>query len=536
MKLEKAEIFYSQPLANKYLLNYPQVAHLYDYNPYLDSSYRQRLVDVSDCSGFKRQQLCRALLLYNGHLGAGEKTVQNISRLAENAAVVLTGQQPGIFTGPLYTIYKALAACMLAKKLTLTLHHPVVPIFWVGSEDHDFLEINHVNVPSATGPVTLTLPYPVDGRPSVGTIPLLPEVKQLLQQLQHYCHGDKQQLLGQQMLAIIEKSTNLSDWFARLLSWLFNDFGLIMVDSMLPEIRRLEADFFYQAIANNVAVEQAFKAGYNKVAAMDIKPQVEHCPGRANLFIYHRQQRTALYRDKGGYRSRDGKIRYSPQELLSLADTSPERLSVNVILKPVATEMIFPLLAYVGGPGEIGYYGLCKPLYHLFGRKMPVIYPRPSVTLIEPRAMKYLNKYRLSPAQFTSNPQKCVANFLHNTQSININEPFAQFNADLTILHKKLFCQLNKLPADIAGLEQENLHSLIKKVNQLQAKVTQRHRKAHQTELRQLNWLQHQLTPSGGQERVYNIMPYLAKYGVELINKLGELPLLEGNEHNLVYL
>jgi bacillithiol biosynthesis cysteine-adding enzyme BshC len=536
LKLEKAEIYYSQPLTNKYLLQYQQVAHLYDYNPYLERSYQQRLTDVMDYSGFKRQELCQALTLYNQSIGAGEKALQNINRLASNAVVVMTGQQPGILAGPLYTIYKALAACLLANKLSRTLNHPVIPIFWVGSEDHDFQEINHINVPSSDGPVMLKLPYGVNGRLSVGAVPLLPQVQHLLQQMKDLCHGDHQEILWHQIQTITESSSNLSNWFAKIISWLFQDYGLVIVDAMLPEIRKQQAHFFRRVLRDNEIIDNAFHTAYNSVVAMGIKPQVEYTPNRANLFVYHQQQRVALYRNNGGFCSRDGKLNYSKQELLSLAENSPELFSLNVILKPVATELIFPLLTYVGGPGEISYYALCKYIYRFFERKMPIIYPRPSVTLIEPRASKYLNKYNILPKQFISNSANCIECYLQKTQSININESFVNFNDGLIALHNKLFSELSVLQPDIRELEKENLRSILKKVHQLRGKTEQRHRKDHQDELRQLKWLQHQLTPPGGQERTYNVVPYLVKYGAKLINDLGELPLLDGIKHNIVYL
>lgn len=483
-----------------------------------------------------RQQISSALKLYNKRIGASAQTLAHIDLLAEQSVVVMTGQQPGIFTGPLYTIYKALAACMLAKNLSDQWGTPVIPVFWVGSEDHDFAEINQLHLPTNGEPLALQLPYKPNGRVSVGTVPINSEALELLKELMANCPGGYQEDIHSILSAITTNASSIGHWFAAIMAWLFKDFGLVLVDALLPELRQLQRDFFRQVLDENKAISAAFFSGVQNLSPLGLSPQVELPPNRAHLFIYHGGQRIALYRDGSNFISGDGQYRWNKRELMELALDQPERFSPNVILKPVGVEILFPLLAYVAGPGEISYYGLTKHIYSYFGRKMPIIYPRPSITLVEPRAEKYLAKYHLSAEQFIKNPKASMDDYLTSTQKVDIANLFKGFQNELTQLHTELNNNLKVINSQMEHIGQENLRSILKKVKQLQSKAEQRHRKAHQTEIRQFNWLQHRLVPTGGQERVYNIVPFLSKYGPDLINGMGRLPLLTGVEQNLIYI
>ncbi|MTI79297.1 MAG: bacillithiol biosynthesis cysteine-adding enzyme BshC [Firmicutes bacterium] len=537
MRVQKADIYYKQSLANKYLLNFNEISHLYEYNPYTESSFRQRLNKLADYSVSQRQRLSSVLKEYNLSIGCSKITLAQLEKLNYDAVVVLTGQQPGIFTGPLYTIYKALAACLLARKLESKLKVPVVPVFWVGSEDHDFKEINHVFLPGSEGPRRIEIPFGPQNNTPVGDIPLTKEIGAILQQLINSCPGEFQAKLSSTMQNIISGCSTLSQWFAAMMSWLFQDYGLIMADAMLPGLRKIQQSFFCRVINENDKIEQAFYKGYIDVASLGITPQVKYEPGKTNLFINYHSQRLALFRDGGQYVTRDGKYSWKQQELLAIAENTPQNFSLNVVLKPVSVEMMFPLLAYVAGPGEINYYGLYKHIYRHFSREMPVICPRPTATLVEPREEKYLNKYNLDAEEYIKHADACCHQYLENKQKININDVFAGFKEKIRNDYSTLGEHLSKVDDGMEALTKESMHIIMKKINWLQGKTEQRHRQKHQTAIRQLNWLRNRLLPHDVmQERVYNILPFIAKYGQNLICDIGCQPILDDIKHNIIYL
>lgn len=538
LSLERTPLYYPQPLANQYLRDFSKVAGAYEYNPYENSSFHRRLVDVEKkYPVHMRQKLSAVLREYNLAIGADEKVLKNIELISHNALVVLTGQQPGIFTGPLYTIYKALGVCLLSQRLTEELKVPVVPVFWVGAEDHDYQEINHVYLPTAQGPAKVELSYQPQGRPSVGAISLPYETQDVLKNLLDHCPGDYYQVLVEKITGITEGSRSISHWFASLMSWLFEDFGLVMADGMHPGFRQMQSPFIQRVLENNEEIEREFLRGYDGIQKLGFSSQVEYIPRRANLFIYHERNRVALYRDGDNFANRDSSLRWSKGELISLAAKNPDIFSLNVVIKPVAQDMMFPLVAYLAGPGELGYYALFKHLYSFMGGKMPVIYPRPSITLVEPRALKYFDKFNINPREFIEDTKGCIDSYIHQTQRVDVAAILDQYREMLIASNQKLTAQLMPVDSNIDNLAKETLYGMLKKLQWFEGKVEQRHRKSQQDSLRQLEWLQHQLLPNNAwQERVYNIMPYLAKYGEKLPMKLAQLPLLDHTGHNLVYM
>ncbi|MBO8137200.1 MAG: bacillithiol biosynthesis cysteine-adding enzyme BshC [Desulfotomaculum sp.] len=495
MELVKEALYYQQPTANRYLLDFKSISHLYDYNPYINDSYSRRLKSISGYPSALRRELSSILKDYNKKIGAGYKTLENIKKISHNAVIVMTGQQPGFLTGPLYTVYKALAACLLAERLNKKLHIPVVPVFWIGSEDHDFREINHVTLPGRDEPVRLEIYCKNQGYQSVGNISLTPGMKLVLEQVIKNCPGEHQQVLADKLFDTFEDSNTLGQWFAVILAWLFRDLGLVLADALLPGLRRIQAPFFYRAVLENKEVEDAFCRGYYDVASLGLKPQVKYEPGHSHIFFYYNGQRTALFRNGDSFRSRDGKLRWHKNEMLLLAETEPQLFSPNVVLKPVAVEMMFPLLAYVGGPGEISYYGMLKNIYRHYNRQIPIVYPRPGITLVEPRALKYLNRYKIRAVDFLKDHNGCIHNYLQQTQEVSIDEIFDKFKKDIISAHSELCRQVKVIDNRIDKLADKHLLDILKKVSWLKNKLEQYNRQSHRTSLNQLHWLKHRLLP-----------------------------------------
>lgn len=475
---------------------------------------------------------------YNQRLGAPGATLEAIERLARSGSlVVIGGQQPGVLTGPLYTFWKAQAVIGLAETLS-GLGPAVVPVFWIGAEDHDLGEVAPVSVLTPDGRVETRTYDPGKDYPprtSVGHLPagtaaatLVDEVEDLLWPSEF--RSDVVGLLKDAARA----ADNLGDWFGRLLLQLFGQRGLVVANPLLPGLRRLQAPILERMVEDNQALAEAFQAGRQRVLDLGFTPQVDKDPDAANLYLYHGLERVPLFRDPAGGFSlgRDGRGRLSAGELLDTARTAPERLSTNVVFRPAAQDQVFPVLAYVGGPGETSYYGLYRDVYHRLRRPMPVIYPRPNVTVLEPAVVRHLRRCGLDPAEALDGDhlERRRAAYLETADPVGIDRLFDRAIGTLRRLYQEpggVTAGLRAIDPALDGLAGQNLAKVTEEMEWLRKKAWQKHRQNCQDAVARFDSIAVALRPRGDlQERVYNIFPLLAKYGPGLARQLLDLRLV----------
>lgn len=373
------------------------------YSPLARNSEWQTQSSALDLA--QRSAIAALLREQNRQFGSGEATLANLDRLEAGADVVVTGQQTGLFGGPLLGLLKAATAVRLAQDATRA-GHPHVPIFWLASEDHDFEEVNQATFfadpasPQA-GLRMLQLPRnPAPGRP-VGQIALGPEILPLIEELR--------QLLGpfsvtDLLAACYTPGATFSSAFGTLIARLFSSHGLIVMDAATRPFHALASKTLRRAIEDADTLHAALLERTHALEAAGYHAQVTVGPASTLLFLLEESSgmRTALKKQPGQNWSA-GARQYTTDELLAILEEAPERISPNVLLRPVMQDTLLPTSAYVGGPAEIAYFAQSQVVYqHILGRMTPVL-PRLSATLIEPRLAKILRQHQLSlPGIFTT--------------------------------------------------------------------------------------------------------------------------------------
>lgn len=538
MRIEKISKFYSQPLADAYLQDFSRISPFFTYDPRKEEDFAKRLKHLQQAPKAHLLPLATELRVYNTQLGCGEKTLQHIGLLEKAEAVaVVTGQQPGILTGPLFTIYKALGTIQLAQRLTEQLQVPVVPIFWIGADDHDFAEINHLFVPTSQGPRKISLSAQ-DGRHSVGHLPLPQEVEKIIEQLQELTPPLGWQQEGIALLReTAGESDNLADWFGRIMTFLFREEGLVLINPLLPGMRTLSAPIFQQALQVAPEVDRRLRAACLELEQSGFIPQIQ-CEGdKLHLFTYVEGQRRALYWREEVFSDRAGDRLWPKDQLIELSQREPQRFSPDVVLRPVVQEGLLPVLAYVAGPGEISYYALLKNIFALFGQVMPMIYPRPNITLVEPLVEKLIQKYRLPREVLLGGIQVFAQDYLKQSDDLGIAAHFTDFKQLLREKQRELVQAVSPVDPALQGMGKENLRRLLRMVDSFEEKVQQRHRKNHETALRQLAKVHDSLCPQGAwQERVFNVFPYIMKYQPQLLQEIANAIDVTDWRHKLVFL
>ena len=341
--------------------------------------------------------------------GAGEKTLANIEMLRAGASAIVTGQQVALFGGPLFSLFKAATAIHRAQKIG------AVPIFWLASEDHDLAEVDHVTLPARHALHTLRLhsDEPHGGRP-VGALPLGPHITQLLDRAAELIGGTPEFDL---LAAAYTPGATYASAFARWLSSVFADHGLIVLDASSRAFHALGAPVLRHAIEHAADLEAALHARDRLLADRGYHSQVLVAPGSSLLFLIDETTgaRQALRRKNGFWitphagapplsegQGGSAKTTYTTEDLLAILESTPERLSPNALLRPVFQDYLLPTAAYIAGPAEIAYFAQSQVLYQaILGRTTPIL-PRLSATLIEPSIAKVLDQHELSLADILS--------------------------------------------------------------------------------------------------------------------------------------
>jgi len=316
--------------------------------------------------------------------------------LRGDEAVIITGQQPGLFTGPLYTIYKAITAILAAERLEREQGVPCVPVFWVGGDDHDFEEVRSAHVLSRRHTVE-TLRYVPDedvtGR-SMFRVPLARDAHALIDAAQTVAPGsERADDVALFLHEALDEAQSFSDWMARIMGRLYQDTPLRVFAPDWLSARRAAAPVFARELADPLATTRAVNAAGARLASLGYGAQVVKGETECAFFLEVAKRRCKVLFEGGRFVLPEADADYSRAELEAILDVAPERFTANVALRCVVQQVLFPAVAYVAGPGELAYWGQLKDVFARHGQRMPVVYPRLRAVLTSVKLNKLLAKY-----------------------------------------------------------------------------------------------------------------------------------------------
>jgi bacillithiol synthase len=351
---------------------------------------------------FDREKIAELLRRQNQSFGASPEAMRRIDDLENPACTaILTGQQVGLFTGPLYTFYKAVSAIRIAEELSKA-GIASVPIFWMEAEDHDLTEATHwtlLNEDSALSMAHYDKMLFGDAQMpmySVGSIRFPETINQVVADfLRHLPETEWKEDIKAQIESAYMAGATFVQAFGKLLAKLLSRYGLILFNPNDTEAKRLGSEVFKKAIIDDRDIRERLAAKKQELEKSGFHSQVSVLEDSTVLFLFKDGERRALERrgDKFGLKNSD--VVFSEKELIALAENEPGRFSPNVLLRPIIQDYIFPTIAYVGGAAEIAYFAQIEVLYSIFQRPMPVIWPRNSFTLIQPEIGSVMDKLKI---------------------------------------------------------------------------------------------------------------------------------------------
>lgn len=513
---------------------FEQVAFFYPSGDPKNQESFQRRASYLDSRKYSRGVLADTLQAYHEDLGANSQTFQMIEELRQaETLVVITGQQAGIFTGPLYTLYKAITTIQLAKEQREKLGRPVVPVFWIAGEDHDWQEIRETYVLNSEGkPVACQLPGNGGGE-SVGR-QSVPAWEGIERQLGELPESEFRSAVLKEYRQITEKAKDLSQWFALTLQYLVKKWGLIFFDPLLPEFKRLAMPMYEQILKMHKDVRRAFALRTEKWVELGFTQQIQPTGGEVNLFLAVPERRAILYTDDY-FSLRGQKERWDLDTLKQMLEQNPERFSPSVVTRPIVQEYLFPTLAYVPGPGELNYWAQLGGVFSVFDFVMPILYPRLAAVVLTPSWQKSLNKQALTVEDVYAGLEEHKNRCVRERDSHDIDQHFA-----------RLFRKIKEGYAELRPLEDihVNVHDWLMKneakvdfqLDYLKDKIWQAQRKGCTDVLRRLQELEDGITPfHSRQERVLNPLTFICRYGQGFVDRIAELPIAEFQEHKLFF-
>lgn len=455
----------------------------------------------------RRQAIVSALREQNGDS-------PTLARLAQPGTVaVVTGQQVGLFSGPEYTIFKALTAVKLAEHLSGQ-GIPAVPVFWLATEDHDLAEVDHAWVfnEHAT-PARLSIASSVaNGGPVGHVVPVeapLSELRAALGELPFA--GD----VFKKVAAAYAPGVSLGAAFRSLLQDVLSGCGLVYLDPLAPAVRAIAAEFLVEAAERIPELIEALHQRNEQLTAAGYHAQVHVDEDASLLFLIGEHKRTALRWKDGQFIGRDRS--YTVAELR----TQAERLSPNALLRPVMQDFLLPTAAYIGGPSETAYMAQGQVLYRRLLKRMPVIFPRNSFTLLDTRATKLLQRYDVSVLQILDHQEKVRGLIAAHLVPSGLTDDFGRRRSEIASALKKLQSSLLDFDPTLAAAAAKSTSKISYQLDKLAQKT------AHETMRRDVR-AAHDATYLMGliyphqrlQERFYSIVPFLAKHGLDLPSRL----------------
>lgn len=452
-------------------------------------------------------------------LRAYQSELGNVAEFEGNEPVIVTGQQPGLLTGPLYTIYKAVTAIKLADRLSSIHAVKCVPLFWVGAEDHDFEEAATAHILTKLHePLTLRYEPAADvaGLPMY-RVPLDRSLSTMIDRAADAAAGSEHRGEIQAFLHdSLEASTSLADWTCRILARLFRDTPLLLFSPQLPVARSLAIPVLETAIAQPLEDTRILNDTGARLSGLGYEIQVKKDGSACNFFLEVEGKRRKVTYEDGRFSVSDENLAYTPDEFRALLRAEPERFSPNVALRCIVQQHLFPAAAYVAGPGEIAYWAQLKPLFEHFGEHMPVVYPRARAVITDLKLNKLLRKHGLAVDDLYQDPDALLERSLSAGSGGAVVNRFKTYRIEIENAVEKLQREMS-----VGDMTAQLRERILGELDRYERGLLRADEMALQTTKQRLLRLCNSLAPARRpQERFYNVFSFLFEQGWGFIDRL----------------
>ena len=526
----------SSALYLDYLYHFDRVAPFFDRSPFDISSYRPVADTLQRVDGARRE-VSEILTRQNQGFESGEATFESIRRLAKPGTLaVVTGQQVGLFSGPAFTLYKALTAVRLAQWLCEQ-GFPTVPVFWLATEDHDLEEV--AEVATLDEEYNLVALRDQGERPaphsSVGLVRLSREILSTLDRLEALLPpAEARDHLLRDLRAAYVPGATWGQAFGRLMARLFGRWGVVLVDSLDEDIHRLTAHVYRQALFESPGIHESLQQRSRDLVRSGYHAQVHVAEDSTLVFWARDGNRRPLHRRDGSF-VLDESERVSPEQLRLGLENQPLTFSASALLRPIVQDVLLPTVAYVAGPSELAYHGQTKVLYPFFGRPQPVIFPRAGFTLVDHRIRRLLEKYRLAVEDAWQGEEHLRRKVAAAGFAEGWSQRLDQSERDLTALLERLRGDIQTLDPTLLDTLKRAEEKMKYQMERLRGKISHAALQRSEVLLRHAQSLMRFLLPNRElQEREVSGVYFLARAGYDLLDHTLAQIRIDSSDHQVM--
>ena len=518
-------------LAADYAFQFDRVAPFYAGDPATPAAWADT---IKRSQSFTRQpaETAKVIAAQQAQRNAPAKSRESAARLADPATrVVITGQQAGLFGGPLFTLLKAITTMKLAAQVERDHRVPVVPVFWIDAEDHDWPEVSGCTVlDSEFVPNTVRLEdLPGAGHLPIARLTLTDAISTALDELNAALPDTefKSELMSALRTAYVpgrSMATSFGVWMEQVLG----PHGLVVYDSSDPAAKALARDVFVKELSQpGHTARIAAKAG-EALVAKGYHAQATLADG--TVCVFHLNAERASIKIEGD-QAEYGDRTVSLQQLKDEAQRQPEHFSPNVLLRPLVQDTVFPTICYVAGPNELAYLGQLKEVYAHFGIPMPLMYQRGTATLADSATLRFLTKYELPLTALRAQDESALNQLLESQLPPTVEQALTSVSSLIEERMSAVASAVPQIDPTLEGAVKSTLGKMQHEVQTLHNKVIQAAKRRDDTLRRQFQRAQALTFPQGHpQEREVGFVWFLNRYGPALVDRLmEELPLSMGH-------
>ena len=520
---------------------YDRVAKFYNGN-FKEPSDLKRIIEQVGKKPRDRSTVVRVLSDQNKEFHCSIRTLANIDLLHEdNTFAIVTGQQVGMLSGPLYTLYKIITVLKLTDKLNN--NHPeyhFVPIFWLEGEDHDFDEVNNVKVVGHDNQPK-KVEYLVNGKPldknigAVGEVELDSFTDAFFKELEEaLINTEFKQKLFDTIRHFYQRGTTLNKAFVGLINQFFENSGLIFLSPNNKDLKKIMSPLFQREINEHPKV---CKLVIDRSAELEQRYHAQVKAKAINLFLFDKGGRYLIEPHENDFTLKGTRRHLTLDELRQIAGETPELLSPNVVLRPICQDAILPTAVYVAGPHEVAYFAQFKPVYEFFDLPMPIIYPRASATILEEKLESILEKFDLELTSFFGNLETVLRTVSEQISDIKVDDLFQRVGGQIKESLNELKFGINSIDPTLLGALETTASKIEFQLNVLKEKTINAQKKRNEIALKQVEKVASNVLPFGGlQEREINVTYFMNKYGSDFVKWLTEEVRIDLFKHQVIRL
>lgn len=502
-----------------YLLQTKQTTPLYNQFPDL-KGFQQFFKEENNFNKVNRTVLVNSLEaqanLVNNTTTESRANIQKLKN--SDCYTITTGHQLCLFTGPVYFIYKIISTINLSEWLNKNFtDKKFVPVYWMASEDNDFEEVNHAHV------FGKKITWNSQQTGAVGDFKTN-EIELIIAELENILGNESNN--NKEVLNLFREAylnnSNLKNATRYLVNALFGKYGLVVVDGNQKELKSLFTDSFKKDIFENISYA---KVNETKLYFEKNNYPVQVNPREVNCFYIDKGIRSRIEKNNENFTVVNTSLNFTKEELNTLIETETQKISPNVVLRPLYQQFILPNIAYVGGPGELTYWLQYKALFETFQITLPLLVPRKFIAIIEKGLQNKISKLSFSNENLFESEQNLIQSFLKNK---GITIELKEEKTAIETIYNKLIEKAVEIDKSLEGAIKADNQKTLNSIAVIEQKLNKALKQKADNEINQIKTLKAKLFPEGiPQERFDNFTMYYSKWGKEFITALKEVTAME---------